>query len=535
MNHCDILWVDDFDTGDGANIADSKFVTNDTSDTETFKNELNDYYPTSYHFRVNIYKYFLKLLLHLEDDFSQYNCVVLDINLGKGIWRSRKPSILSCRYEKPLNSKEELIKIKKILEQNNVQLRERDCYRDSEGKLVISSSSFFENAGYYLYLYLLQKGMPTERICMLTGNVGNVGLKNTSSEWDDLFKQAGLIPPKTFDRKDERGNNSKFAKWLDERFSNEYRFRSCVIAMSSCLLDMITKNGIKLRSFWNEVWENDEDGIESVRHILENVRKFPLRFSKGMENECFNIIWQLVLPWEGIKNSVNYLYETNKDDKYYISFKAIRNYLAHRSITKIGIQASAFLFGLSLHGLFDFTSVDSKVKRNYEEYKLWEKELLILMHNIDEENKHQEEIKFSELSLQSFNCFCESYKLTNKDKINFDCKSNNEIKVHKSIIEMIKKMDLKFFEDIDLPRIFLQCLYEVEGTRNPYDELKLDNSSKNRVTIIYTCQEQFSFSKCNSDNLDRIEDKYLDGVKNTLKKKIDDDLLNIENMKKNKK
>ena len=98
MNHCDILWVDDFDTSD--NIADSELVTNDTSDTATFKNELNDYYPTSYHFRVNIYKYFLKLLLHLEDDFSQYNCVVLDINLGKGIWRSRKPSVLPCHYEK---------------------------------------------------------------------------------------------------------------------------------------------------------------------------------------------------------------------------------------------------------------------------------------------------------------------------------------------------------------------------------------------------------------------------------------------------
>ncbi len=527
MNHCDILWVDDFDTSD--NIADSELVTNDTSDTATFKNELNDYYPMSYHFRVNIYKYFLKLLLHLEDDFSQYNCVVLDINLGKGIWRSRKPSVLPYRYKKPLNATEELLKIKKILEQNNVQLREKDCYRDSEGKLVISSSSFFENAGYYLYLYLLQKGMPAERICMLTGNAGP---KNTSSEWDDLFKQAGLIPPKTFDRKDEKGNNSKFAKWLDERFSNEYRFRSCVIAMSGCLLDMIAKNGIKLRQFWNEVWEDDEDGIESVRHILENVRKFPLRFSKGIENECFNIIWQLVLPWEGIKTSVNYLYETNKDDRYYIFFKAIRNYLAHRSITKVGIQVSAFLFGLSLHGLFDFTSVDSKVKRNYEEYKLWEKELLKLMHNIDEENQHQEEIKFSELSLQSFNCFCESYKLTNKDKINFDYKSNNEIKVYKSIIEIIKKIDLKFFKDVDLPRLFLQCLYEVDGTRKPDDELKLDNSFKNRTIIIYKSQDRFSFYKCNSDNLDRIEDKYLDGVKNTLKKKIYDDLLDIENRKK---
>ena len=97
---------------------------------------------------------------------------------------------------------------------------------------------------------------------------------------------------------------------------------------------------------------------------------------------------------------------------------------------------------------------------------------------------------------------------------------------------MIKKMDLKFFEDIDLPRIFLQCLYEVEGTRNPYDELKLDNSFKNRTIIIYKSQDRFSFYKCNSDNLDRIEDKYLDGVKNTLKKKIYDDLLDIENRKK---
>lgn len=519
-------------------------VTDDMPDTEKYKNELGDYFPLKYHFRVNIYKYFLKLLLHLEDHFSQYNCAVLDINLRKGFeWidegddEGKKNLSL---YKRPEDEDQEMEQVIEIFKKYNIRLKSKHSKAVRDGEY----EEFYKNAGYYLYLYLLQRGMPAERICMLTGNGG---ANNISGDWERLFENAGLNPPNVFDRQEckdeENKDKSDFAKWLNDIFSHEYRFRSCVVAMSGCLLDMIDKNGIDLRQLWKEVWEENEVGLESIRHILENVIRFPLRISKSMEQDCVNIIWQLVIPWEGIKK---FAFET-KEDKYYRFLKITRNWLAHRRIIEISLQMTAFLFGLSLRGLFNFVSVydrtglsieeSKKLKQHHEEYKQWEQELLKLMKDMDD--KRQEEIIFSDLSFQSFNCFCECYRLTNEEKIAFEIyNKNHEVNIYRSIIAIISASDPKFFKDIDLARIFLQSLYEISGKHKTIDQLKLlqpNDSPDNKVTIRYTGQDQYFFSKCNSRNLDRIEDKYLDGIKNILNKKIDDDLVNIKNMRKERK
>ena len=48
-------------------------------------------------------------------------------------------------------------------------------------------NDFKKNAGYYLFLYLLQRGMPQKNIAMLTGNKGETSLK-----WEKKFKRPSL-------------------------------------------------------------------------------------------------------------------------------------------------------------------------------------------------------------------------------------------------------------------------------------------------------------------------------------------------------
>ena len=506
MNHCDILWVDDFDTTE--NIPDSKLVTDDTSDTETFKSQLNDYFPESYKFRVNIYKHFLKLLLHLEDHFSQYSCAVLDINLIQGFeWINEGDEDenfnYSLLYKRPEDPDEAIDKVIEILDKYNVCLI-NDHKRDYKDEFY---DKIYKNAGYYLYLYLLQRGMPAERICMLTGNAGSAKDKNLSGKWSELFEKAGLKPPIVFDRQDvkeeKNKNKSDFSKWLDERFSNEYRFRSCVVAMSGCLLDMISKNGVKLRQIWNEVWIENEVGIESVKHILESIRKFPLRFPKGMKHEYINIIWQLVNSWEGIKNI---------DTSYYTFLKTTRNWIAHRRITELSLQIAAFLFGLSLRGFFDFTSIDDSVKLNYEEYKKWEGKLLNLIQKKDnEDNKSVKNNKdLSYLSLKSFQDIMWRYKkYCNK----------NQYSINKDVYSMIHELGCLKDKDIvvatDLIREFLHdlCPIIIDRYNNPNFE-----ESKKKITYQFTCKSDDRVIVSN-----RIEISYLESLHKTLQKAIEDE------------
>ena len=79
IEHCDILWVDDFDK--------SEKVDNP-------RKYLKDYFPAEFSFRVRIEKNFFNALVHLENNFTNYSCVVLDVNfiflklLFRGINRS---------------------------------------------------------------------------------------------------------------------------------------------------------------------------------------------------------------------------------------------------------------------------------------------------------------------------------------------------------------------------------------------------------------------------------------------------------------
>ena len=518
-NHCDILWVEDFE---GCNDSDSDSVTNDTSDRATFEKYLKKYFHSNYHFRVDIYKYFLKLLLHLqkENNLSKYSCAVLDINLTKSTWYNIKKAEDGIR---PATEEEELNLIIDILRKNNVMVRDDHylkCKKTEQGKTIeeyifdsngnkqIDKNLFYENAGYYLYLYLLQRGMPSERICVLSSNVGK---DNLSEDWKKTFYSAGLIPPNYYDRmKIESEIKSKKDKsWLDKVFFSNgyYCFRSCIVAMSSCLLDMIEK-GIKLRQVWSK--EKDQEDVEAIiehfKHILENVRNFSLRFSNKMEhNDYVNIIWQLVHPWEA---KLEIRSEQTYDYAYYNLLKTTRNCLAHANSEKLpkiklDLRITAFLFGLSLRGLFDFSNIDDSLKNSYGEYREWEKNLLNLLEE-QEDNTTNKKVFPDEIVLESF-----------KD---INCRVSNNYNLNKDIPYLIRdflgRKDNTINGDLSrsfLLRSFLHGINPIIFTFPP--RFKGDKNLDVKVEI--------KLDKRKQDSEYNIAMEYLSKVRKTLQKSIE--------------
>ena len=228
ITHYDILWVDDFDKGEKVDDP---------------RKYLRDYFPDKFSFRVKIEQSFFNALVHLENNFTNYSCVVLDVNFIKGFnFDELNEDDFSYEISDGLKNKKIRFEDGEIEEFESLEDDEKDDIKEAikkaaaiqrlygilkKNNIIIdgaldaenifdnevidyekisaiitdfekskNNDDFKKNAGYYLFLYLLQRGMPQRNIAMLTGNKGE-----TSAKWEEKFKAASLQSPKAFDRK----------------------------------------------------------------------------------------------------------------------------------------------------------------------------------------------------------------------------------------------------------------------------------------------------------------------------------------------
>ena len=431
MNYGDILWVEDFDDGDNSPVA----------------KKIENYYGKQRAFRVDVQSFMLPLLKTLSDEktFSKYSCAVLDINLTAG-------------FE---SIQDEFDEIKEILTANQIRiLDEHDPDQDAE------YADFAENAGYYVYLYLIRRGMPAERICMLTGNKGN-----TTDDWEKLFKNAGLMPPETFDRATER---EKFHAWLDKKLTPPYRLRACIVGMSRCAEEFLS---------------DDE-----TKAVLQNLPRIPLRLSDDtdvVDREFISALWQIVQPWESPQKA------EQAEQAYRTTLKLTRNWMAHGCLNKINLLATAFLFGIGMRGL-----LDKKIPADADEFRLWETELLKLLKNLDAPTAVEKEI--GELVMKSCQEFFK-HVTTSKNKLKIPLSTD----IDKLVGEIGQKSNDIERQDTDLIRNFLHSVY-------PINLGKVYDSPSHRLGIVF----EFDEKTCSRQKY-TIETKYLNAVKNTLARAVD--------------
>lgn len=453
IHYRDILWVEDFDTQD---------ESVDEEETETKRYYDSD--KRKYSFRVKLQKEILPLLKHLEDEknFSSYSCAVLDINLTESFGCDPNESEVS-----------ELREIKKILMNNQIKIR-------SEHEK--NNDAFKKNAGYYVYLYLVNRGMPPSRICMLTGNQGE---GNLTGNWKKIFESAGIMPPKDF-AKDKTGIKN-FHDWLEGTLTPAFQLRSCIIGMSFYAEKLLDNEPLKVH--------------------LENLYRIPLRLSENEEKaspEFISALWQIVQPWESSEQK-----DTNS--AYQMTLKTTRNWLAHRCLNKMGLLTMAFLFGIGMRGLLGETirkKIDAASDdENIKGYKFWERELLLLIEELDKKKTSAGKKEIGALVIDSCReFFVRIKKSPEKSPENFRIELTTEICTLIAHTIGQKKNSFKIYEE-DLLRCFLHGIYTI----NWKGDGKIYDKPKPALGIV------FEFSKENFKGLENSKEiKYLNAVKNTL-------------------
>ena len=145
----DILWIDDIDNNDG-DVADLE--DEDEEDIASYSDDMlsdedkeslieQDKSLRPYAQRIKLCRKMLSACHEINDYYRKYNLVIFDMNMTKG-W---------------LNRSDDIGKISEILLKNKMNGYKHEKEED-------------EIAGIYLYLLLLNKGYPADRMVIYTGN-----------------------------------------------------------------------------------------------------------------------------------------------------------------------------------------------------------------------------------------------------------------------------------------------------------------------------------------------------------------------------
>lgn len=461
---CDILWVED-------------------------EHEVEEYFSDKQSFRVDRQKYMLKLLENLEseENFSRYSCAILDINLNKGFGYYD-----TIDDEEERSETEELEAIKKILERNQIKIR-------PEHNLDQNDDKFKKNAGYYVYLYLVNRGMPPSRICMLTANDGKN--LNLTGAWKGNFESAGLRPPEAFDRplvkldnaKPVKKERLKFEGWLAETLTPAFRLRSCIIGMSFYAEKLLDSEITKLNTESDENKSKEILHYEEIKTYVQNLYRIPLRLSQDEETaspEFISALWQIVQPYDS-KESFSF---GSLENAYQTTLTTTRNWFAHNCLKEVPpcFLTVAFLFGIGMRNLLKkiLATGDVQNKEYRNEYRRWEDELIVLLESLDGKVLPKIDKITSKLVMKSCKEFSDRIKNSRIPLMNDISKIIHEIgQKHRSLER----------RDTDLLRDFLHGFYPLKegvfsdnGIRFEFDE-KTFNARKNKI-----------------------EAQYLEAVKNTL-------------------
>jgi hypothetical protein len=352
-----ILWVEDFDNKDTAVPAEDLDAP-EVTEVADHVGEINKVFPELHRNRVLLQESIENALVSIDEHFDDYDCVVLDINLNKTY---------------PLDE-DARNKIKDKFDKSGVHLRTKEDYPpDSvEAKNYTTvDEELKQNAGFYLYLYLLCKGFLKDRVIMRTA-FGGSGEGSLTNIWSKVFKRSGLQPPDSvekIDGNDKIDGNNKFHDKLDTLYKdgnpNYYLIRRIVLDATN-----YWNNQLKAEDSINDDAEdsiNDDFVFNAaadkakklnnfgLRKMMDTARAmFALRLDKNIGEIFSETLRNLSFPFEAYAdyNEV----KKNKNAVTYLSImRLMRNWYAHNLFVENAPTEKefVFLFIVALRALFD--------------------------------------------------------------------------------------------------------------------------------------------------------------------------------------
>ena len=338
-----ILWIDDCDDNDAGDIErddlEDELNGINRDDTEIIR----EYFGESYS-DVNLVKEFLPAIEELNKKCFQYDLVIFDMNMKEGM-----ESNLFDR-------------IKDSLKENRVNVKENEW------------DEFCSNAGIYLYLYLLNKGYPNNRMVILTGNGRNSPQKR--------LEEACICVDKSNLVEKRGGKIIGDSEWINQYYDdNYYLIRRMVFKACEYWKNKLVEGNDEKIAF-NEIYHKSNSGIakESFINMLERLELlFPIVKPNDTEMIYYQAL-QVLTMFHEESAKIQRLDKYPKVKKYHQSVRNFRNWSAHNKMqqTKINDYIFIFLFCVTLRTYFEPINNETKEQMNKETefFGLYEKDVL---------------------------------------------------------------------------------------------------------------------------------------------------------------
>lgn len=342
-----ILWIDDCDDNDAGNIEiddlEAELDGIDRDDTEIIR----DYFGDSWS-DVNLIKEFIPAIEELGKNCFQYDLVIFDMNMQQGM----EPDSFD--------------EIKKSLEKNRVNVREKGW------------DEFCSNAGIYLYLYLLNKGYPNNRMVIMTGNGMNSPRKR--------LEEACICADKSNLVEKRGGKIEGYSEWINQYYDDNYYlirrmvFKACEYWKNELVDKNVDKKNEKIA--FNEIYYKSNSGIakESFINMLERLELlFPVVKPNDTEMIYYQAL-QVLTMFHEESAKIQKLDKCSEVKKYHQSVRNFRNWSAHNKMlqSKINDYIFIFLFCVTLRTYFEPINekTQQQMNKGTKFYDLYEKDVL---------------------------------------------------------------------------------------------------------------------------------------------------------------
>ena len=321
----DILWIDDIDNSDSdaADLEDeyeediSSYSDEMLSDEDKENLIKQDDSLSPYAQRIKLCRKMLSACHEIDTNYRRYNLVIFDMNMTKG-W---------------INRADDIKKLSEILSKNKINGYGYDTKED-------------EIAGIYLYLLLLNKGYPADRMIIYTGNSTD-SLKSHFSylKLDNIVKYKGDVKD-TLDLETSYYPENSY-----------YRIRRLVLqACDYWKKDIANKKDIDIP--FNKIYfSKDTDkqiSTENFKELLERVEMmFPV-IQPASPKKVYYQAARILCEYHEENTKIQ------KIDQYIYPFHAVcrnfRNWSSHNKFHEAEMPADIFalLFCITLRTYFDF-------------------------------------------------------------------------------------------------------------------------------------------------------------------------------------
>lgn len=353
-----ILWIDDCDDNDAGKIErdvlEEELNGIDQDDTEIIHDYFGDICSD-----VNLIKEYIPAIQELEKNCFQYDLVIFDMNMQQGMERKLFKDIKNSLNENRVNIKEKVLN-----EQDEIVKEEWD--------------EFCANAGIYLYLYLLNKGYPNNRMVILTGN-GNSAKKRLADACICYEDESNLVE-KTGGKTGRKIKGG--SEWINQYYDdNYYLIRRMVFKACEYWKNKLEDLNDEKIAF-NKIYYKSNSGIAkgSFINMLERLELlFPVVKPNDPEMIYYQAL-QVLTMFHEESAKIQRLDKYPKVKKYHQSVRNFRNWSAHNKMqeSKINAYIFIFLFCVTLRTYFVLINEKTKEQMNKETefFGLYEEDVL---------------------------------------------------------------------------------------------------------------------------------------------------------------